>query len=609
MVAIAAVALLLGLYEVRLFLSGHGRRESLWISVICFSTASYALLMVFHYNAGPEAAVWLTRLEAVSLVVLVHALPFFVSSFVGLALPVPNWLVPLSCTSWVLLSLSPWMVAAVEPVMWTWLDRPFWRRLNTPLILAGHLHGMVIGLSSVGWLIRHRDRRRDHVRYWAAPLMLWIGTAAFMFTMSWLRWQLPASLVEYGFVAFAIGLVAKDADEHLHMLAEARRDTATAHSRRQMAEALYREVVDSVGDGIALLDDAREVLLWNPVMEKLTGLSSKDAAGRGLPELLSLDDPSTVLLEHDISRARRGEATTTEALAADGKRRLVCVLTPFRARGKKNVLVVLRDETEKRDLLAKMMDMDRMVAVGILAAGIGHEINNPLAYVLVNLEEMERRIATMSDGQTVELREMLRRSTEGARRIRDIVASLRSFSRSDERLRRVDIGESLRSEIHITANEMRHRARIVEEIETTRVVLANPARLGQVFVNLLINAAQAIPEGHADAHTISVRAYERADDVVCEVTDTGRGLDEETRARIFEPLFYHQGGWRRHRPGAEYRARHGARGGRAHRRGERTGEGRHLSCGVASLRIAGKGELPTTANGCPSGARSCAHHR
>jgi CheY-like chemotaxis protein/two-component sensor histidine kinase len=129
---------------------------------------------------------------------------------------------------------------------------------------------------------------------------------------------------------------------------------------------------------------------------------------------------------------------------------------------------------------------------------------------------------------------------EGADRVRRIVRGLQSFSRRDEdRAEPTDVRAVLERAIEMTDNAIRHRARMVRRFESVPLVQANDLRLAQVFVNLLMNAAQAIPEGHADANEIRVltRHDETKRVVVVAIEDTGSGMAPEILSRIFEPFF------------------------------------------------------------------------
>ncbi len=188
-----------------------------------------------------------------------------------------------------------------------------------------------------------------------------------------------------------------------------------------------------------------------------------------------------------------------------------------------------QDITETKELASRLVFSDRMIAVGTLAGGVAHEINNPLATIAAQLqilEEAHRDPGTRDARVAVE-------------RIRKIVRGLTAFSRNDDESRSsIELTRVLELAIGLTSNEIRHRATLVKQFGSPPYVLANEARLGHVFINLLINAAEAIPEGNADRHQIRIST--RADAAgwaVVEIQDNGVGIPRELIGRVFDPFF------------------------------------------------------------------------
>jgi CheY-like chemotaxis protein/two-component sensor histidine kinase len=181
-----------------------------------------------------------------------------------------------------------------------------------------------------------------------------------------------------------------------------------------------------------------------------------------------------------------------------------------------------------------------MASVGTLAAGVAHEINNPLASVITNLDLAVRDAGELVEvaGYTTELLDELNDAREAAERVRRIVKDLKIFSRVDDDTRGpVDVERVLESTLRMAWNEIRHRARLVKDYQKTPLVEANESRLGQVFLNLLVNAAQAIEEGKASRNEIRVKTFIDAQGcvVVC-ISDTGSGIPESLRSRLFTPF-------------------------------------------------------------------------
>jgi PAS domain S-box-containing protein len=201
-------------------------------------------------------------------------------------------------------------------------------------------------------------------------------------------------------------------------------------------------------------------------------------------------------------------------------------------------LAVVEDVTEKKHLEAQLMLADRMASVGTLAAGVAHEINNPLAFILANLEFALDELRSAA-GVDPDVRRALAEARDGGLRVREIVRDLKAFSRADEAEREaVDLRRVLQSALGLAQNEIRHRARLEVEVGDVPRVVGSEHRLGQVLLNLLINAAQSIPEGRAAEHVVRA-VTARAPDGRASVTisDTGSGIPPEVLPRIFDPFF------------------------------------------------------------------------
>jgi signal transduction histidine kinase len=194
---------------------------------------------------------------------------------------------------------------------------------------------------------------------------------------------------------------------------------------------------------------------------------------------------------------------------------------------------------ERRKMEAQLMASDRMASVGMLAAGVAHEINNPLAAVLANLyvvREVLGDLQALSAGVR-EASEAAADAMAAAERVRQIVRDVKIFSRgSEERLVPVDVHRVLDSTVRMAWNEIRHRAKLVRRFGRINAVLGSEQRLGQVFLNLVVNAAQAIPQGRAQDNEIRLVTFMEASRVVIEISDTGGGIPPEIRGRLFSPF-------------------------------------------------------------------------
>jgi PAS domain S-box-containing protein len=218
-------------------------------------------------------------------------------------------------------------------------------------------------------------------------------------------------------------------------------------------------------------------------------------------------------------------------------------------------LGALRARRERERMHGQLMLADRMSSMGMLAAGVAHEINNPLAYAMANLELVTRDLplvlaaevarttgaAIASDNvpSLAELGERVRQAREGATRVRDIVRDLKLFSRVDEHaVGLVDVRHVLDASVRMVWNEIKHRGRLVRDYGEIPLVMANEARLGQVVLNLLTNAVHALPEKWDDRSEIRVvGGPDETGRAVIEIHDTGAGIPPEHFPRIFDPFF------------------------------------------------------------------------
>jgi signal transduction histidine kinase len=192
----------------------------------------------------------------------------------------------------------------------------------------------------------------------------------------------------------------------------------------------------------------------------------------------------------------------------------------------------------------RLVQTEKLATAGQLAAGVGHEINNPLAFVTGNLDYLRTRLKQLRPQLSAlpeldELYSSLDDAGEGAARIATIVRDLKTFSRSDNNaLGPVDLTTSLEFALSMASPEIRHRAVVERDYGDVPPVTANDTRLGQVFLVLLVNAAQAMTEGGVARNRLRVTTRLDPDGRVrTSVTDTGPGISPEHLTRIFDPFF------------------------------------------------------------------------
>jgi len=217
-------------------------------------------------------------------------------------------------------------------------------------------------------------------------------------------------------------------------------------------------------------------------------------------------------------------------------------------------------ETRRREL-ARLTETERLASLGRLAAGVGHEINNPLAFVLLNLDESIKALGTVVKAMEAferlpsslevaqlsatlaDVGSMLQDSRVGADRIKKTTAHLRALSRQVEPRRElIDVNVLLEQSSSVAWNQIRHRAALTKLLgENLPPVLGDDTSLAQLFLNLLMNAAQAIPEGDAEGNKIEIVTKLAAEapvpEIVIEIRDTGVGIAPGLVSHVFEPFF------------------------------------------------------------------------
>ncbi len=196
------------------------------------------------------------------------------------------------------------------------------------------------------------------------------------------------------------------------------------------------------------------------------------------------------------------------------------------------------DVTESKRIEEQLRAADRLIAAGSLAAGIAHEINNPLTYVTGHLELVRGRLDAAATPTAVF--ESLEHVFDGLRRIRDVVADVRAFAQAgDDPVTCVDPRVACEGAIRIVSSSVRHVATLTTSYDAgTPLVNANESRLGQVVVNLIVNASHAMPDRPVAENAIAVRTYGMpSGECAIEVHDNGSGVPPEVLPRLFDPFF------------------------------------------------------------------------
>ena len=304
-----------------------------------------------------------------------------------------------------------------------------------------------------------------------------------------------------------------------------------------MVSEQFQQLVEQAPDGVVILDSGRIVFI-NATAARLLGVTREAALGTPIASYLPAPDAAAAG-ERIRNMLMTGEPMMPNEYGtlADPTRTVEIKSIPWHWEGRRAVLAFARDVTERKALQQQVVRADRLAAIGTLAAGVAHEINNPLQYMQLGVELLARSLAKFPDAHTT-VSDYLTDLAHGITRISAITHTLRGFARThDAAPSPVDAESIIDNALAMVGNEVRHRARIVRTIdEGSRYVLANGPQLEQVLVNLLLNATQALTGSSDDTIRVTL-APAAGDRIALSVEDNGRGMTDEVRARVFDPFF------------------------------------------------------------------------
>ena len=325
-------------------------------------------------------------------------------------------------------------------------------------------------------------------------------------------------------------------------------EVAALREALRQSEARYRSVVDSVKQ-VIFQSDARGVWTFlNRAWTEITGFEVADTLGRYFLDSVHPDDRAhnLALFEPLIAGTKDVCRHDVRYLTKDGGFRWFEVVARLtrdaegRTTGTSGTLDDITDRKQDLEDRQRLQDQlvvaDRLSSIGTLAAGVAHEINNPLAVVLANLGVVREALANTTSPRP-ELLDALDDAAAGAERVRRIVRDLKTFSHAEGAPRAVDLMKVLEFVFDMTYSEVRHRAQLIRDLAPVPPVSCNEGRIAQVLLNLLVNAAHSIAPGRADKNEIRVRTRLDGARVMIEVEDTGCGIPRELLGRIFDPFF------------------------------------------------------------------------
>ncbi len=362
-------------------------------------------------------------------------------------------------------------------------------------------------------------------------------------------------------------------------------DVTASERQAERIDELQRynaNLVQNMNSALVVVDGDARIQFANPMAERLLGRAPGELAGLAIADCFAPQDTGVAMLMRVLETGERVQGAESALLARDGRAVPVGVsCSPLRdAPGRTHgAVAVFQDLSEIKQLERQVVQNEKMASIGQLAAGVAHEINNPVGFIHANLFQLNEYLQDLDgvfDGvealqQVIargglaaevaeasqalqgiaekvdldylrgDLRKAVEESQEGTERIRHIVRDLRGFSRADnDRSALADINECIESTANIVWTMSRHSVALERDYGEVPRLRCRPMQIKQVVMNLLVNACQAIVERGPDCDVpgeVRVRTRARDGGVWIEVRDNGVGIAPEVQARIFDPFF------------------------------------------------------------------------
>jgi PAS domain S-box-containing protein len=331
----------------------------------------------------------------------------------------------------------------------------------------------------------------------------------------------------------------------------------------ERSEARFRAIIERSRDAIAVYRDGNFVFV-NPAMASTLRYDDpSQLVGMSMLDVIHPDDRALVQQRRkSYEQGKPLPPTELRFVRRDGTAGVIEFSSmPIDYEGPA-ILSIVRDVSEVRLMQANLLQSDRMASLGTLAAGVAHEINNPLAYMNTNLEGIENRKLPELRARITALEEsvdegpaaveasagalrqladevgiMVRLAREGAEQVRTIVADLRTFSRSEHAPASwIDVQRVLDAAVHMAWSGLSRNIALTRTYAEMPAIFGNESRLAQVFLNILVNATQAL-DGRADARVDLTTRTDADGQAVITVRDNGHGMATDVVGRIFDPFF------------------------------------------------------------------------
>jgi PAS domain S-box-containing protein len=323
-----------------------------------------------------------------------------------------------------------------------------------------------------------------------------------------------------------------------------------AEEALRASERRYRQLTEGTHDAIVVADPRGRIALFNPAARRVFGYSEPEALGQPLTLLVPPGDRESRAEEWRCVLTSRGEPSAGQPVELPGQSKggevfpMELSLTALELPEGVILLAAVRDATERHRLQSRLVQAEKLASLGILSAGVAHELNNPLAFVSNNLAILERDIHGLGEeadpaAARQDIEQLLGSTRRGVKRAADIVQKLRDFARLDRAgSDRMDIHEAITNSLEFLRERLdRGRIEVDRRFGQLPPVSCAPARLNQLCFDLLINAVQAVEATSRGRGRIEISTRAAGDRVMVELTDDGCGIPAEALPRIFDPFF------------------------------------------------------------------------
>lgn len=303
----------------------------------------------------------------------------------------------------------------------------------------------------------------------------------------------------------------------------------------------FKNLFANFPDGIIIFRD-NKILFTNEKMALSLGQTNpKNLMNQSLlPFISSLSTDLRAYVTDEKKTTDRLPKSSLEVvfLTKDGQNKFEseCTWMPITFDGVSATVLIARDITERKQDQNRAIAADRLKSMGLLAAGVGHEINNPLCFVMMKMELLEDKLLQYKlDGLSTDLSEI----SDGLKRIQTIVQDLKLLSREDmvEKLLPTDVNEAIRSALSLANHQVKHRAQLELHLGEVPQIAGNQAQLSQVLLNLVLNSVQAIPPNRVAENKIIIETTHQSSQVQIVVADTGCGIEDKFKKIVFKPFF------------------------------------------------------------------------